>query len=126
MFLDLPVQQNSGTVVPAGVGPDFLLNKSFPLVPQLFVNPANHNEAIVSPNLCTIAAIELFPAFLLRPSFPLCVSNALTCIGAHLPFTLDHLSCGLNLPPQNVPLSRVDKLRRDEEDGEDTAEGLHA
>jgi hypothetical protein len=33
---------------------------------------------------------------------------------------------GLNLPPQNVPLSRVDKLRRDEEDGEDTAEGLHA
>jgi hypothetical protein len=32
----------------------------------------------------------------------------------------------LSLPPQNVPLSRVDKLRRDEEDGEDTAEGLHA
>jgi transposase len=31
----------------------------------------------------------------------------------------------VSLPPQNVPLSRVDKLRRDEEDGEDTAEGLH-
>src|ERR1700739_113856 len=36
------------------------------------------------------------------------------------------LRCRLSLPPVNVLLSRVDKLRRDEEDGEDTAEGLHA
>jgi len=32
----------------------------------------------------------------------------------------------LSLPPANVPLSRVIKLRREDEDGEDTAEGLHA
>ena len=33
---------------------------------------------------------------------------------------------GLSLPAENVPLSRVITLRRDDEDDEDTAEGLHA
>jgi transposase len=32
----------------------------------------------------------------------------------------------VTLPAQNVPLSRAIKLRRENEDGEDTAEGIHA
>ena len=36
------------------------------------------------------------------------------------------LLSGMTLPLENVPLSRAAKLRREDEYGEDTEEGLHA